>query len=150
MPITTSETVLGLKALGEKFRLLSDDMQKRAAAAATGAAARIVKKKTVTNIQAHPSVDTGSMRDAVIVKKLSRSQAEGLTSAHIVTYRGKGKPRNKKGQKIAYAPHAHFVEFGTVKMPAEPSLGPALESERGTATQAMVDRLRQRIAAVAK
>jgi HK97 gp10 family phage protein len=136
--------VKGLRELGEKMRGLSAKVNGRIASAATGAAAGVIKKATVANIVRNPSVDTGSLRDSVIVKKLPKGQAQA-TSAHIVTFRGRGKPYNKKGQKIARAPHAHLLEFGTVHMLAEPSLRPAFDSEKMRAVDVMADRLRKGI-----
>lgn len=144
MAAKTTIRVEGLRELGEKMRGLSAAVNNRIASAATGAAAGVIKKATVANIVRNPSVDTGSLRDSVIVKKLPKGQADA-TSAHIVTFRGRGKPYNKKGQRIPRAPHAHLLEFGTVKMPAEPSLRPAFDSNRMRAVDVMADRLRKGI-----
>lgn len=154
MPTTVTVRVDGLRELGEKMRGLSEKMNKSIATSATGAAAKVIKTKTVRNIEvntstdkAHPgsAVDTGSLRDSVIVKKIPKGQTD-LTSEHIVTFRGRGKPRtNKKGVKQAQAPHAGLVEFGTVHMAAEPSLRPAFDTDAGKAQDAMVDRLSKRL-----
>ncbi len=154
MPTTVTVRVDGLRELGEKMRGLSEKVNKSIAASATVAGAKIIKTRTIRNIEvnsshdkAHPgtSVDTGSLRDSVIVKKIPKSQTT-LTSEHIVTFRGRGKPRiNKKGVKQEQAPHAHLVEFGTVNMSAEPSLRPAFDTDKGKALQAMVDRLTRRL-----
>lgn len=154
MAAKTIIEVKGLRELGESMRSLSSKVSTRIASSATGAAAGVIKKKTVANIVRNESkngsaVDTGSMRDAVIVKKLPKGEAQA-TSAHIVTFRGRGKPENKKGQRIARAPHAHFPEFGTVNMPAEPSLRPAFDTEKMRALDVMADRLRKGIAKAAK
>ncbi len=42
---------------------------------------------------------------------------------------------------VASAPHARFVEFGTVNAPARPFLGLALETLRASLTRAVADRL---------
>lgn len=141
--------VKGLAQLGAKMRGLSDKVNNRISGAATGAAGKVIKTRTIRNIQTNPSVDTGSLRDAVLVKKIPKSQTN-LTSEHIVTFRGRGKPYNKKGQKINRAPHAHLVEFGTVHMKAEPSLRPAFDNGKEEALQAMVSKLRTGIAAATK
>lgn len=126
------------------MRRLSADVQRKTARAATNAAAQVVRKAAKANIVAAPSVQTGSLRDAVIVRRIPPGESQ-LTSEHIVTVRGRGKPFNKKGQRVARAPHAHFVEFGTVNMPAEPFLRPALANNVRPAIDAMADRLRKRI-----
>ncbi|MEO6709305.1 MAG: HK97-gp10 family putative phage morphogenesis protein [Planctomycetota bacterium] len=140
--------VLGLRELGQAFARLSDDMQKKAARAATNAAAQVVKKRAVLNIITSPSVETGALKRSVIVKKLPPSQTP-LTSEHIVTVRGRGK-KLKSGKTQDSAPYAHFLEFGSVKMPAEPFLRPALDAGKQEAIQAMKDKLADRIAAAVK
>lgn len=142
---TTRTTVSGLRELGEAMRNLSSDIALKIARAATGAAASVVKKAARANVARSPSVETGSLRDAVIAKRVPPAKTR-LTSEHIVTVRGRGKPANKKGQKIARAPHAGYVEFGTVRMPAEPFLRPALEQNQKGAIEAMKTRLAKRIA----
>lgn len=144
MASVTRVEVKGLRQLGERLRKLSAKAAGSAARGATGKAANVIKKLTKLKIETNPSVETGSMRDAVIVKKLPKSQSR-VTSEHIVTFRGRGKPYNKKGQKIARAPHAHFPEFGTVNMPAEPSLRPAFDQGKHEALNVMVKTLEQRL-----
>mgnify|MGYP006935474972 CR=1 FL=1 len=126
------------------MRRLGSDVAKKDSRAATAAAASLVKKAAKGNIQSSPSIESGSMLDAVIVKKLPAGQTD-LTSEHIVTVRGRGKKFNKKGQRIARAPHAVFVEFGTVKMPAEPFLRPALSQNVRPAIDKMAGVLKRRI-----
>lgn len=139
---TTTSHVDGLRALGESMRLLKREVAQRGARSATAAGAGVVKKATKSRIQSNPSIETGSMRDAVIAKRVPASQTN-LTSEHIVTFRGRGKPYNKKGQRIDRAPHAHLVEFGTVNMPAEPSLRPALEENQEAVIAAMAKSLKK-------
>lgn len=145
MPTTTRVRIDGLAALERSMRELTVDLRGKVARAGTNAGAQIVRKAAKANIERSPSIDTGDLRDAVIVRRIPPAETV-LDSEHIVTVRGRGKPYNKKGQKIARAPHAHFVEFGTVKMPAEPFLRPALEQNVKAATEALADRLRKRIA----
>lgn len=143
----TTVKVEGLRELGAAMRGLSEKVNKRIAASATGGAAKVIKTAAVRNVVSSPSVDTGSLRDAVIVKKLGRSESSA-TSEHIVTVRYRGGKRKSK-TKQSTAPHAHFVEFGTVKMPAEPFLRPAFDSHKTEALNVMIDRLRSGIAKAA-
>lgn len=136
--------VSGLDQLGERMRTLEPKRALGACVSATGTAARMVRDAAKDNVRRSPSIETGSLLEAVIVKKVPKSQTS-LTSEHLVTVRGRGKPANKKGQKIARAPHAHFVEEGTVKMPPEPFLRPALDHNVGKAVEIMVDRLARRL-----
>lgn len=134
----------GLAELGERMRTLATKRALSACASATGAAAKVIKEAAKANIRSSPSIQTGSLLDAVIVKKVPKGQTT-LTSEHLVTVRGRGKAITKKGQKIPLAPYARFVEQGTVKMPAEPFLRPAFDTQGGKALNVMVDRLEQRL-----
>jgi HK97 gp10 family phage protein len=128
--------VKGLRELGEAMRTLSADVSLKLAWQATGAAARVVKKRAVRNIESSPSVRTGNLERSVIIKRMPRSERGNLTAEHIVTVRGRGK-QTRKGNLQAGAPYAHFVEFGTVNMPAEPFLRPAIEGGAQEAAEAM-------------
>lgn len=140
MPTTTRTRVDGLRELGAAMRALGVDIVK-ASRGATNAAGQVVKKSARAKIRSNPSIDEGDLERSVIVKRVKSE----LTSEHIVTVRGRGKPFNKKGQKIDRAPHGGFVEFGTVNMPAEPYLRPAIEQNQQTGTEAMVTVLKKRI-----
>ena len=144
MATKTRIEVRGLRELGEAMRTLSADVARRVSRQATNAGAQLIKRAAVANIDRSPSVDTGSLRGAVIVKKIPDKQT-ALTSEHIVTVRGRGKPKTKKGRKIDRAPYASLLEFGTVNMPAEPFLRPAFEGAKNDAVGAIADKLRQRI-----
>ncbi len=128
--------VKGLRELGEAFRNLTYDMQVKAGRAATGSAATPIKRRAINNIKSSPSVETGALSKAVIVKRLPKNQTPPNTSEHIVTVRGRGK-KLKSGRIQDSAPYASKVEFGTVRMPAEPFLRPALDAGKGEAVEAM-------------
>jgi HK97 gp10 family phage protein len=128
--------VKGLRQLGESLKKLDREMALKIAWQSTGAAARVVKTRAQRNIQSSPSVRTGVLLKSVIMKRLPKGEREQLTAAHIVTVRGRGK-RNRKGVLAAGAPYAHMVEFGTIHMPAEPFLRPALENGQREAVDAM-------------
>ncbi len=142
--MVTRVRVDGLRQLGERMKRLSSDIALKAAAQATAGGARKVKKQAQTNIKRSPSVVTGTLHDAVIVKKLGKRDTQ-LTSEHIVTVRRRKTGRKTK-TKQASAPHASFVEFGTVNMPAEPYLRPAIEQDQAGTIQAMLEPLRKRLA----
>jgi len=145
----TRVEVKGLRELGKALKDLGNAVGLKVSRGATAAGARVVRKQAVANIEAAPSIETGSLRDAVIVKRAGRGESS-LTSEHLVTVRGRGKPYNKKGQRIARAPHAHLVEFGTVNMPAEPFLRPAYEQKKGDAVTAIAEQLAKGIDRAAK
>lgn len=147
----TTIKVSGLRELGESMKALGNDVALRIAASMTGAAAKLVKTSAIQHVISSPSVDTGRLRDSIIVKKIPRSQSK-LTSEHIVTVRGRGKAKvNKKtGIKQTEAPHASLVEFGTVNMPAEPFLRPSFDENKEKAIQAMKETGHKRIEAAAR
>lgn len=147
MPVKTTVHVFGLSELGAAMRGLSADIALRVAGQATGAGAQVIKKKAIRNVVSSPSVDTGSLRDAIIVKKIPKGQAQ-YTAEHIVTIRGKSGRTKKTKTKQAIAAHARFVEYGTVHMKAEPFLRPAYDTEKEHAVEAIASKLRKRIEAV--
>jgi HK97 gp10 family phage protein len=130
------------------MRELSADVAKRISGQATFAGAKLVKQA------AHPQRAELAVDRDRLAARLDHHQ-EGAEGPAEGPDRGapghRARPRqatNKKGQKINRAPHAHFVEFGTVNMPAEPFLRPAFDQEKGAAAQAIADRLSARIAKV--
>lgn len=148
----TTFKVEGLRELGAAMRELSAKVANRVAGAMTNAGAQVVKKEAISNVVRNPSIETGSLKGSIIVKKVPKSQTN-LTSEHIVTVRGRGKiirRGKRKGQRQTSAPHARYVEFGTVNMPAEPFLRPALDQRKEAAAQAMKERGAARIEAEAR
>lgn len=139
--------VEGLRELGLALKGMGAAGSK-AAGRATGAAARLVRSAAKANLRASPSVDTGTLVGAVIAKKLPKGKT-ALTSEHVVTVRGRGKLQTAKGKKIDVAPHGSKVEFGTVNMPAEPFLRPAMANNIAPAIDAMAGSLRKDIAKAA-
>src|SRR4029077_11031475 len=128
--------VKGLRELGEALRELGGPGAIRACVGATGAAARFVKEQAKNNIRSSPSIDTGSLLESIIVKKLPKSE-ENLTSAHIVTPRQRRTGRKKNRAKQRNTWWARLVEFGPVNMQAEPFLEPALSHNITRATEIM-------------
>lgn len=148
----TTWKVEGLREMGAAMRELGGPAVTRIASSMTNAGAQVVKVEAIHNIERNPSIETGSLKSSVIVKKIPKSQTR-LTSEHIVTVRGRGriiKRGKRKGQRETSAPHAKFVEFGTVNMKAEPFLRPALDQKKEAATQAMKNKGAARIEAEAR
>jgi len=137
--------VKGLRELGVAMKRLERDMALKIAWQSTAAGARVVKKRAQRNIQSSPAVRTGVLLKSVIMKRVPKGERQDLTAAHLVTVRGRGK-RNRKGVLAAGAPYAHMVEFGTIHMPAEPFLRPALEGGQREAVDAMKGALERGIA----
>ena len=85
---------------------------------------RVVKNADKQNLRRSPSIDTGLVEKNVIIKKLGKRQAGDLTAAHIVTEKKTRYPSHNKGGARNTRRSAGYLEFGTVKMPAEPHLRP--------------------------
>lgn len=130
----------GLRELGERLRKLSKEVAGKAAYSSMLAGANVIKKRAVRKIESSPSVRTGSLRDAVIVKRIPKSQSSA-TAEYIVTVRHGLTRRQKQKGKQRAAPHAIFVEYGTVNMPAEPFLRPAFDEGKTDAVDAIVSKL---------
>lgn len=141
--------VKGLRELGAAMRGLSADMAGKVAQSATGAGAGVVRKAAKANApiaEAPYTVRSGKGDEGVLVQPANipkniitkRVRTSALTSEHVVTVRGK--------RKDGYANRIGILqEFGTVNAPAQPFLGPALESNVQAATDAMAKRLKARI-----
>jgi HK97 gp10 family phage protein len=142
MATTVTVKVEGLRELGEKLRRMDAKMQKRVAPRATSRASQIVKKAAIRQVDANPSIETGSLRGAIVTKKVPKSETQD-TSAHYVTFRTKQSGRAKGKQRTA--PHARFIEYGTVKMQAEPVLRPAFDQKAGEAQQEMIKVIREMV-----
>lgn len=135
--------VQGLKELGERMRRLSADMAGKVARQATAAGAGVARK----NIRARAPKDTGNLQAAIVMKRVRNTN---LTEEYIVAPR-KGKRRDVRAAKAGTgklgkdAYYAHMVEFGTVKMAAQPFVRPGFEESVQPATQAIAKRLKQRL-----
>lgn len=151
MPLGSNVSVRvdGLRELGARFKELKADMQQRAAWQAAGRAASVVKRAAKQNVQSSPSVESGSLLDAIVAKRVPRGEKR-YTAEYWVTVRRRKTGKRKTKSKQQYAPHAGFVEFGTVKMPAEPYLRPALANNVQKASDAMRDKLAKAIAKFSK
>lgn len=131
----------GLRDLGDRMKTLKSDMANRIARAATAAGSVVIRDAAKQKVP----VDTGNLRQNVIVKRLPKSESAGLTSEHIVTVR-KGKlTKKQKGAGLKDAFYGSFVEFGTVKMPARPYLRPAFDQNKERAVDAIKDRIAARL-----
>lgn len=135
--------IKGLRELGERMRSLSADIAGKVARQATAAGAGVARK----NIRARAPKDTGNLQAAIVMKRVRDT---ALTEEYIVAPR-KGKRRDviaaKKGEgRLGKDAHyAHMVEFGTVKMAAQPYIRPGFDESVQPATQAIAKRLKQRL-----
>jgi HK97 gp10 family phage protein len=141
MASTITTRVDGLSELGRRMATLRAEVAQKMAPRATGKAAQIVKKAAKAQLRASPSIESGLLEKNVIVKKLGKSQTE-LTAEHIVTIKKRIYPKRGKEKQLRNTRQiAVYKEFGTVTVPAEPFLRPALENNIQPAINAMADSL---------
>ncbi len=142
--------VEGLRELGEAMRALGRETATKIAGSMTSAGAQVVKKDAIRRAPEHDEphkvdgvlVQPGNLKKNIVAKKVSKSKTP-LTSAHIVTVRGK----KKDGYAARYG---RLQEFGTVHHAPHPFLRPAFDANRMQAVQAMKKAGERRIAAAVK
>lgn len=142
MPVSVTVEVKGLQQLGERLRLMQTNVSLKIAKKAVNAGAQIIKKQAVANAPQWPVahklegviVPPGNLKKNIVVKKIKSP----LVVEYIVTVRGK--------RKDAFAArYGRLVEYGTVKMAAEPYLRPAFESRKSDAVAAIAATLKEGI-----
>jgi len=131
--------VSGLKELAKRLAEIDEAIQKRIGRSGTNAAAQVIRRRAIANVKAQ-STRTGTLAKSIIIKYIMPSESRH-DSEHIVTVRGRG----KKGKTLPVAWYAHFVEFGTVTMPAEPFLRPAFDAGKEEAISALKAKLTDRL-----
>lgn len=154
--------VSGFRELGEKLRKIQAETAVKIAGRATSAAARVVRnsaqgkaavseKAHIVKLQASDRggqadgvlVQPGNLKKNIVVTKVKRQYLGSLTSAHLVTVRGK----KKDGYAARYG---RLVEFGTVKMRPLPFLRPAFDENIQKALEAMKDTIAKGIEKASK
>jgi len=162
----------GLRELQAAMNKLSGDMANKIARQATAAGARIVRddarrrapkltgalrkgivmkreKNTQLTEEFYVTISTREMKKYVEKSRDARRELFGPAAPQVVG--GKLKtPKKLIGLEESYESwgdlyYGRFFEFGTVKMPARPFLGPALAENIGPATEAMKKRLAARL-----
>lgn len=142
--------VQGLKELGQQMDKLDKKVRNRIARAATAAGARHIRDTA----KAMVPVDTGQLKQNIVVKKFRDRQPDktlygiGLISKESTygdtkTNRRKGRAGKSYWTDKAY--YGHMVEFGTRKMPAQPFLRPALETQKEQTVAVVKKRLTEEL-----
>lgn len=139
----TTLKIKGLRELGSGL-----DQFKRSTA--SGVLSRVLKKAAkpiADTARRNAPVDQGELRDSVKVQLVRQSagkaafaaamrggasRKEAGAAAHAANREAAAQGASATVRVAATAPHAHLVEWGTSKMPAQPFLGPALDAQ-GTA-----------------
>lgn len=150
MATRTTVKVEGLRELGMAMRALGNDVARRIAVSMTSAAAKVVRDEAVLRApeseEPHElegvTVQPGNLKRNIVRKKLSARRTH-LTSAHIVTVRGK----KKDGYAARYG---RLQEFGTVHHAPQPFLRPAFDAKKYQAVGVMRETARKRIEAAAR
>jgi len=150
MPQVITIKMEGLRQLGENFRALSYDMQKKALKIAGSAGAEIIAAQARINAPKK----TGQLRRAIGARRSAKESGPGLEIWMVGVFGDKGyvKIRGQGGTYETAPPSRYwrFLEYGWVSKPeGAPFLRPALDTSRVTAQNKIRDRLAERIAAFA-
>lgn len=132
MMASSRTTVEGLKDLERRLASLSADMGGKIARGATSAGARVIQKDAKRRA---PRL-TGNLEKGIVVKREKNTQ---LAAEYAV---GWAKPKKKGGADAWYG---RLVEFGTVKMVAQPHLRPAFDGQKGAAVDKIAQVLKKRL-----
>lgn len=124
-----SVQVMGLKEVEKKMRSLGPDIARKALRGALAAGAKVIKQDVI----ARAPVDTGRVRRAVYVKRMTKTGP--LKENFIVGVRN-GKELQKRDLDAWYW---KFSEFGTKFMSRQSFVAPAFESKKNAA----LDRIRE-------
>jgi HK97 gp10 family phage protein len=137
-----SLSVSGLAGVQAQLAAVGEEM----AAKALASTLRTLFKAVVETARQLVPVDSGDLRDSLTLS-VAKPKGNGLTVAVGLTIRGA--PKKSKGgvkwtrkTELPPARRWHFVELGTIHMPAHPFARPALAAN----AQGMLDGLRSELA----
>jgi HK97 gp10 family phage protein len=143
MASTVSVKIEGLEGIKQAMKDISNEVNKRIARSATLAGSQIVKEAAIKNAP----VLTGNLKKNIILK---RNTNTNLTSEFLVTVRQGKRTKKQITQGLGDAFYAKFVEYGTVKMAAQPFIRPAFDNNKEAAANAIIERLKTGIARATK
>ncbi len=146
------EHVKGLRELSDALRQLPDRIARNALRQSVAAGAAVIRKDAQSRapVASKPlpaaTPPPGTLKRSILIrhaKELSSlvSQTYVVGVRHGKKYRGQG----KKGNLSQDAYYWRWVEFGTVKMRAQPFLRPAFEANKQLAVQVIAEYLAKRI-----
>lgn len=142
----TTISISGLRETMAGLDQLSKAMQRSVLRRVLKRAAKPVEDKAKSRVRADSYESGGLYRSigtTVLTHNVGKSafaqamrggagRAEAGQAARAANAAAAGRGASATVRVQATAPHAHLVEGGTVKMAAEPFMGPALESSRDT------------------
>ena len=136
-----TKNLIGFAEMAKRLRDLGPKVGRKHLRAATSKGAAVIKKKA----RELAPVDTGEMRKD-IQQKREKTAGDHIASFSVYTRSGKrsrlsGKARNVDKDSFYWK----FQEFGTAKMPAQPFMRPAFESEKENAVDEIGAELDKRI-----
>ena len=136
-----TKNLTGFTELAKALRELGPRVGRKHLRAATSKGAAVIRKKA----RELAPVDTGEMRKD-IQQKREKTSSDNIASYSVYTRSGKrsrlsGKARNVDKDSFYWK----FQEFGTAKMPAQPFMRPAFESEKEKAIDELGTELDKRI-----
>lgn len=131
------------------MRELNADITEKIGRAAMAAGAKVIRDRARTlapisdaphqlGVRKNEIAQPGNLRKNIITKRLQRNE-RSLTQQYIV------KVRQGSGKAGKDAFYWSFVEFGTVKMAAQPFMRPAFEGGKEKAVEKIKERLKSRI-----
>jgi len=139
--VADTKNLTGFAELAKALRDLGPRVGRKHLRAATSKGAAVIRKKA----RELAPVDTGEMRKD-IQQKREKTSGDNIASYSVYTRSGKksrmsGKARNVDKDSFYWK----FQEFGTAKMPAQPFMRPAFESEKENAVDVLGAELDKRI-----
>jgi len=139
--VADSKNLTGFKEFAKALRELGPRVGRKHLRASTAKGAAVIRKEA----RALAPVDTGEMRKDIQIKR-ERTSGDNVASYSVYTRGGKrsrlaGKARNVDKDSFYWK----FVEFGTVRMAAQPFMRPAFEAKKEEAVDALGAELDKRI-----
>ena len=152
-----SVQIKGLAELDRALRELPDRVARNGLRASVYAGAKVIRDEAKARApKAAKSLGAnqpppGTLKRSVILKHIRELSSLGRQTFFVLVRHGKKyRKQGKRGTLSQDAWYWRFLEFGTRKKTARPFLRPALETKRREATQAIKERLTQRIELEAK
>jgi HK97 gp10 family phage protein len=146
------EHVKGLRELSDALRQLPDRIARNALRQSVAAGAAVIRKDAQSRAPVASSPlpsggpPPGTLKRSVVTR-YARELSNQVSQTYTVGVRH-GKKYRKQGKKGTLSQDAYYwrwVEFGTVKMRAQPFLRPAFEANKQLAVQVIAQYLAKRI-----
>ncbi len=144
--------VQGLDQLSKALKELPDRVARNGLRASVYAGAKVIRDEA--RLQAPVAIAAlgpnqpppGTLKRSVIMKQIPEISSKTTQTFFVTVRHGKKyRKQGKKGNLSQDAWYWRFVEFGTVKMPAQPFLRPAFDLRKNDALDAIKTRLAERI-----